>query len=150
MISKGLKEGVMKKIYNLRIEEKDDYYRSNNTIVCQILNIDEQDKQKIERITIIDGIEKQRYEEIKVKVNGEYRNINSYFSGDYFDNLEEVKEYIKKEYKLVMSTKHSFYFLSVDDCYNSVVVITNYKDSHFGCSDDYVNLQTLLELEYKE
>lgn len=139
----------MKTVYHLYVLEKDNYFRSNNQLVCKLINIDETDKQIVEHIVMINGKEIKRSITEKIKIDGEYQQLNSYWVGKYFDSLDEVQKYIKQEYELVKSTEHLFYFLTLDDSYDTVVTITNHTSSGLGCSNDYVNLQKLLGLSYE-
>lgn len=139
----------MKKVYNLRVEERDDYFRSHDTLSCEILEIDETDKQVIENITLVNGIETKRYAHTKIMINGEYRNISSSFEEEYFESLDDLEKHLKSEYILARSSEYDFLMLVVDNLCNSVVAIMNYKDSSYGCSNDYVNLQELMGLTFK-
>ena len=137
----------MKTVYNLTIKEKDDYIYSHNTLVCQIIKFDDTKKRTTEFITLIDGIETQNTKYTEYLIKDEWVRLE--FSDTIFETLEELKTYLQNEYLLVHSTKYDFYFLDKDE-YNTVFTITNYSQTGLGCSNDFVNLQDLLELNHKE
>ena len=138
----------MKTIYKLRINKRDDYSRSHDTLVCEILEIDENSKRITEHLTIVDGEEVVKSTKSEYLINGEFRSFK--FSDEYFESLDKLKKHLKSEYYLAKTSKHDFLLLVVDDLYNSVVAISNFKNSFYSCSKDFVNLQELLELEYIE
>lgn len=140
----------MKQVYQLIVQERNDYFFYHDTLVCKILNIDENSKRVTETVTIIDGVEIKRTTKLEYLCNGEYRNLASDWQSEYFETLDKVKEYIESEYELVKSDKSNFYFLVKDDGCNSVVTITNYTSQRLGCANDFVNLQNLIGLEYDE
>ena len=140
----------MKTVYCLKLRERDDYFRSHDTLVCEILEIDENDKQVIEDVRYINGNETKRIITTKLMINGKYRNVSSGWEEEYFDSLEDLKKYLEAEFVLARSSKHDFLLLAVDDSYNSVVAITNYKGSSCICSAGFVNLQELIGLNFLE
>jgi len=136
----------LKKVYHLRILVRDDYFRSHDTLVCEILNIDLTDTRTIENTTKINGKVTKSHVFKEQMVNGKYRRLDQ--SEEYFETLERLKEYIQQEYTLVHSTDSDFLLLVNDDSMNSVVAITNFKASGMSCSNTHVDLQKLLGLKH--
>ena len=133
----------MKTVYALKIRERDDYFYSHNTFVCEILNIDENDFKVVEHITLENGVEVRKITKTLYKVNSEYKELNK--NDTHFDSLDEVKKYFKYNYELVKSSKHAFYFLDTETL-DTVYTITNI----YNCANGFVNLRELLNLEYKD
>jgi hypothetical protein len=133
-------------IYHLRVLPNDGYFRNHQTLSCEILEIDETDKQIIEHITKVNGIEVDVKTIEKVMIDETYQSFH--WSDEYFKSLEELKKYLLTEYILAYTSKTNFIMLVVGDSYNSTVSIYNFEDSLLSCLDNHVDLQKLLGLKH--
>ena len=133
----------METFYKLFVKEKDDYVYSHNTLICEICTFDNITNRVIEQITLTNGKETKRNVRTEYFIDGMWKTFE--FNDTIFRTLEEVKEYINREYLLVHSNKYNFFFLDIDTM-DYVTTITNYKQAGLGCANTHINLQQLLEL----